>query len=218
MSREKKAPLKFPQAAQAVDLSALALHAKGLTKRVQALIVQAAEVCKGEDPVWDVWIVQHLGRPEGALNGIAGLPMATDAYMRGLHHGLKAHIPIADTEEFAAKRNEFAAYIARAAVRYGVVEAASKVILGDEKAIKEGVETCNRVDAAFKRLEDLKNGPKPREHPLVKAQRIMGEKIVDVRTTKNRPELPEQDRAEATRIFQLLQGLYQEMFGALFPG
>lgn len=211
---DAKPPIKFPevQKEQAVDLTPHMLRIKGI-------INKAVSLCKGEDHAWDAWALRHSAIKGGMLNGIAGLPMATDAYIRGLQAGLKAHIPIMETDEFAKKRLKFAGLIARSAIRFSVVEMVSKSVQTDEQSQKDVLEAMKMAEDGFKRLTELEDPEtKPSEHPLVKAQRVMGEKLVDIRTTKNMPNLPEKDREEATRTFGMLQELYKGMFGALFPG
>lgn len=200
------------------DRPPLKLHDKGppidfapIAARVQGLIRRASEIARGDDQVWDIWITRHLGSPNGALNAIAGLPMATDAFMRGLQAGLKAHIPI-ESEQFAEKRREFSALISKAMIRYASVDAATNVISKDAKAVLEAV---SKAEMAFKRLEELPTAP-PSEHPLVKAQRVLGEKIVNLRAGKNQPPFPGQE--EVVKEFDRLHQLYQEMFGTVFPG
>ncbi len=202
---------KFPgvDKKKAVDLTPHSLRVQGLVKKV-------AERCSGEDAVFDVWAKRHLATQGGMMNGIAGLPLATDAYARGLQAGLKAHIPIADDEHFQQKRLEFGELIARSVARYTIINAVSKIITEDEKGV---LQSCDACEESLKRLEELKGeNVKRMEHPLVKAQRVFGEKIVDLRTGKNQPGIPGDQQKEMERTFRLLQDLYLKCFGAMFPG
>lgn len=129
------------QHTKAPDLSPASARAATLLRRAHAH-------CAGDDAAWDGWAAAVIDSKGQHNNATISAPLVTDAFLRGLQVGLKAHLPV-DSEELEAAKIKFERLTLKAYVRQETARSYAALAIGELTIITEA---CRNGEQALKKL------------------------------------------------------------------
>ena len=103
----------------------------------------AHATCAGQDAGWDAWAGAFLKRGGAPPLGTVAMPVAADAYLRGLQAGLKAHVPV-EAERIAETKVEFEVLSLKALVRMEIAVAMGALIVNNADKGRKAMDECQR--------------------------------------------------------------------------
>lgn len=116
--------------------------------RAATLLRRAHAHCNGDDAAWDAWAGAVIDSKGQHNNATISAPLVTDAFLRGLQVGLKAHLPV-DSEVLDTVKVKFERLTLKAYVRQEVARAYAALAIGELTIISEA---CRNGELALKKL------------------------------------------------------------------
>lgn len=119
-----------------------------VSARCAVLIRRTHAFAAGDDRAWDSWASLVIERKGLGNNASAAMPLVTDAFLRGVQFGLKAHLPV-DPEILQDATAKFGRISLKAYARQECARAFTALGLGDNSGVNEA---CRNGEKALDSL------------------------------------------------------------------